>query len=417
MMKKLLTTVIIIGLAIVAVFSQSNPKKIKDFQSLATKYQSYLNNFNFDAKGILDVEARFCLENWGLDSLDNLVKQSDGELLIESLGNSRYRISQDLVFGEGEDAQDFYVESYIKGNVDFLGNSRIDSTNMFFVMGSEKTLFSKTIYEYDGDLLMNEDTYTDYSLFGFPEGIILSERIFYYYDNNKYLTSEANYSYSFLTELVDFSDSTVYVNNSKGNPDESYYYELNFSGVLALSNKTEYSYNDNDLLIKEENYFDSSNWTISDRTTYEYLTKINVSLDEVTYDGGASWTPERRDSTYFTKNLPFNYFNRQASYIYEENQWKVGGILIAKDCTESNTNELEDLSFSASIKNNELLIFATESINKASVRLYDMSGQIILNNYYNVVPENIKLNNINSGVYLVEIIGTNQRGIKKLIKI
>ena len=416
-MKKLLAIFAILGFTFITGFSQNKPQEIRDIQAFTKKYQNNLNRFNSEMMGVLGVEARFCTENWGLDSLDNLVKQNEGQILIESIGGNRYRISQELVFGEGEDAQDVYLETYIDGDIDFLGNPKIDSTNLFFVDGSERTLFSKTTYEYDGDLLVKEDSYSDYSIFGLQGGIILSDRILYYYDNSKYLISEANYSYSFFTELVEFSDSTVYVNNSKGNPEESFYYEVDFSGVLGLSYKTEYSYNNNDLLVKEENYFDSSNWTISDRTTYEYLTKINVSLDEVTYDGGASWTPQRRDSTYYTANLPYNYFNRETSELYEDSQWKIDGILIAKDCSGTYTTELEGISFSASISNDNLYIFNEETIIDANLRLYNISGQTILNNYYNVVPESIKLNNINSGIYLIEIISPNQRGIKKVIKI
>jgi hypothetical protein len=64
----------------------------------------------------LEIEGKFCLEIWQLDSLDNLVRSEDGLVTIESIGGGRYLITQELLLGD----QKIFSTLFLKNYPDFL---------------------------------------------------------------------------------------------------------------------------------------------------------------------------------------------------------------------------------------------------------------------------------------------------------
>jgi hypothetical protein len=182
-----------------------------------------------------------------------------------------------------------------------------------------------------------------------------------------------------------------------------------------LSKKRVYTYNSDDLVIKEEEFYNPTDWTSENRIISEYTPSFTVNLNESTLDNGTTWTPTRRDSTYFD-DLPFNFYSRTVSEIYNEEVWKIDNIIIAKDCGGSSTFDLDELSFSARFEGNNLYISSDDLINNAKVQIYNFNGQIVFDNNYKVVPERITFKNLTPGVYLLNIKDKVKYGIKKLIK-
>ena len=410
-MKKILISLAVVLFVLNSGFSQKSFENIQYFKSISSNIMKNLNN-NLNIKSDLDIEGKICLENWELDTLDNLVRAGDGLITIESLGGNKYLITQDLLLG----GESVFLTIYFNGIPDFKGEALIDSSHLYFVEGGVKSLFIKDIYTYDGEKLVFKESYADYSLFGLPVGFILSEYTNFYYDNNDFLTSEALYSFDFATSTVEFFDSTVYINNSKGLATEALYYEVDYTGVLGLSLKRVYTYNSDDLVIKEEEFYKATDWVIENRNTSEYTTSFTFILYEYTYDGGITWTPSSRDSTYFD-NLPFNFYSRTVSEDYIEDAWKTYNIVIATDCTGSSTNDLGRLSFSARLDDNNLLISSDELIHNAKLQIYNLNGQVLFDNSYKTVPERITIDNLTPGMYLLNITDRVKYGITKLIKL
>ena len=392
--------------------SQYNFKNVNEIKNNLEKIKSSVKINKFE------ILAKICVDYYNLDSLGILVKNGDMVLEIEKLINDRYKLSSNQSFKDIEgNITIYYSEVYYRTQPDDTDNqNNVDSLVQYLVEGSTKTLFFKTINQFENNKLIKSSSYFNYDLFGIPIGIALVGITNYHYDNNGFLKSEATYSSNFFSSELEISDSMFYTNNAKGLPVETLIYSVDSPGSINLNAKEVMYYDNNDMQIKKERFTNPDNWTIETRFTTDYKTKLTLFLVENTEDGGTTWIPLTRDSIYYDKSLPFNYPNRSVSQNYEEDKWMTTSMEIAKECDISFIPEVHsDLDFTAIIDNSILMIFTKEKLINTTLRLFNINGKLIYDNFFDILPEAVELNKINSGMYFLELSNRNAKGIKKLV--
>jgi len=69
--------------------------------------------------------------------------------------------------------------------------------------------------------------------------------------------------------------------------------------------------------------------------------------------------------------------------------------------------------------NNVWVAFNSETNNPVNIKLFDIRGRLVLNNNYNNIggnfQENIALNKVQSGIYILTINNGNLKATKKII--
>ncbi len=415
-MKKLLL-LISLGLIIInSGFSQISQNTAKKLFKQSNEVIQNLKDYS-KLEGNFDVLGKICSESWGLDSLDNLVKNGEGTMTLEQLGGDKYKMTQDQIqIDEDGLAQEIVSEIYIKGLPTYEEDPHLDSMIISVVQAGIKIPIIWQRYYYDSGNLTTTVSQMNYALFGLPIGIALLDSTNYYYDNKNFLTAKSSYGLSFVDFSVGISDSTAYTNNAKGFATESINYQPDYSGNILPTGRYTYEYDSQDRVVKEESYVNPDNWTLSGKTSTDYQSKITIALRENTSDAGTSWESTNLDSTYFTVDLPLGFPNRTASYEFVDNDWKISVINISKDCSGTATQNIENLSFVSRFENDDIVISSDQMINNANVTLYNTNGQVVFNQRFNIVPERISTYNLLPGIYILKIDSKDLRGVNKLIK-
>lgn len=414
-MKKVILSLIAVLLILNSLYSQSPQNKIEKFYK-QTKHSIQIINNNLYNDLKFDLIGKICVENWDVDSLGNLNKTSDGLITMESLSGGKYLMTQEADFLFDSIPTHITTKAYLNSLIEYGNDNTIDSLIVYLTQNGVKSIFSKQINDFENGNIIKSTSYVDYTIFGLPTGLIQSGYTNYYYDNKDFLISETTYTSSFWDGTTSVSDSIFYTNNSKGYPTESLHFVADNEKILQQTEKHTYKYDSDDRLIKEEIYLIPDDWTLSKRTVTTIKPKFSVNLTEKTTDKGTTWTPSSRDSTYFTKNLPFEYPNRTTYELYENDTWKLQSVTINKNCSGTYTENIDDLDFIAGFNNNDIYIKSDQIINNASVSLYNVNGQQVFYKKYEIIPERILTNNLKTGIYILKINGQNHKGIRKLIK-
>ncbi|HHH52940.1 MAG TPA: T9SS type A sorting domain-containing protein [Bacteroidetes bacterium] len=418
-MKKVLLYVTVLLFVVNNGYSQISPiterKLINQNDKLIKKIKDYSN-----AEIGFDIIAKLCVENWELDSLDNLVKNGEGTMTLDKLDDNRFKLTQDIIQTDDTGQMGELVsEVYFRGLPMFSDEleSGIDSLTLSILQAGIKIPFIKEIYYYDSnDKPFKKISYLNYALFGLPNGFSVSDSTNYFYDNKDFLVGESTYISSFSDFTMSLSDSTVYTNNAKGLKTESIIYSVDYDDNLVPYNKYTYIYDSQDRLIKEESFDNYGEWILTSRRTTDYQTKLTIELRETTNDQGTTWEPANRDSIYFNSDLPFGFPNRESSSEYADGQWKVTNVSLYSDCSGTFTNDIEKLSFVSRFDGDDIVITTDKIINNANITLYNTNGQVVFSQKFRTLPERISTNKLIPGIYILEIKGNEIKGINKMIK-
>jgi len=370
---------------------------------------------------MLKQEVRFCQEYFTWDDLSGEFAYSGEATMVIDIDSPIKTLTIELTTIQDGDVQELRLVNYwtfqeIAFNQDLQG----DSTHIFIGDGlGNFQLFSRTINHFNGDQLFLTEDYFDYTLFGLPIGMVLSELVRYGYDNNNYLISKATDAFDFNAFSLVFSDSIRYTNNGIGLPIEQFEYTANFlSGAVELNSKTDYTYTASNLLESELYYFyDVDKWVKSDRDSYTYdgFSRLLTEFTEGTIDDGLSWTPYDRSQYDYQSNLAFGIYDSQIIQEYIDDVWVNSELNTYEDCTSGLSN-LSKIEFDAWMNGNKLQFNLPDANLGGNVQVYDLSGKQIFNNNYQIIPDAIELADLATGIYIVNLSNNQFSGVRKFFK-
>jgi len=372
--------------------------------------------------GLLLEEFLVCEEIYEWDTVANQFdKAGEGSIEYEIMGALKRLTIITETWDEGE-VNDFKVESYLsfQDPANFVGQVFGDSVLLYLGDGEGNyELFTKTIYYYENEQVVTGETYTDFSIFGLPIGFALSNKTHYTYDNDDFLIWEVNESINWDTYELEFSDSTTYDNNNIGYPLVVIGYQADFfTQEIKPYFKEEFSYVNQMYVDVELSYLPAGDdaWLLNNRHT-------------ITYDNQNRQTETLTEVTYDNGGSWVEQYRNSSTY--EEDlplmlpTSDLDQIFIDGAWRNETLNTYEECTSGSEIIDVDLFEawFDKDQLNlrntvdgEGQVQIFDMSGKVYYQNRFDILPERIMIPGLSRGVYLLQVQQKDRTGILKIFK-
>ena len=394
---------------------QQSMLPLKSINSKQMRIQQLVSELRLDP-------FKLCGETFSWDTLENeFVYAGDVNYSYQEIGGIKKMTIENLVVEEGEtfDVKIEYYASWQQDPEEFLANFG-DSIYIYFGDGAGNyELFSKTINHFDNQVLEWDEEYTDFSLFGFPLGFVKSAESHYYYDGNGFLVTKVTDGFSFLTNMLEFSDSITYENNNLGHPIIEIGYQADFfSGLIEPYYKDEYKYVNQHYVSEDLNYlFDGLDWFKNSRTTTSYNGNnlITLTLNEITVDDGATWINNNRTQFLYEEEFPLPLPSRQLIQEFVNGAWRNQTLSLLEDCT-SRVIDLPSVDLDVWVSGDRLYLCGDVVGKNALLTLSDLSGRKWIETTFDRLPESIVLRDLPGGVYVVRVVSPQGIAVQKFFK-
>lgn len=418
-MKNSLLTFLILLFAVSNAIGQSGITDNQKQQIVQAK-QTFKDVF---ANASLELDPfRVCGESFTWDITDSQFKK-DGDVLLDyrEMGSLKILTMEVHSTSDGEDINLKQIAYATDFDIFFSTDEILaDSTLLYFGDGSGNfELISKTINHFNSGLVVKTEEFFDYTFFGFPTGLIKSSETYYEYDNNPFLTGKVQYSFDFFTSEVSLSDSIIYENNSMGMPLTETTYGPSFTTGEVLPNSKWVNQYINNLYISVASYFlpDGDQWYQISRSLFEYDVEdriLSIQQDETT-DNGVSFAPTDRTLNVYESPMPYDLFTMQLTQVYDQDEWVNEGLSTFADCT-SQVGEITSIDAKIWIHENVLYLQTEENLQNVFLSVLDINGRIVLNNFYQNLPDQLDVTNLINGFYVVQLQSEKVFLAEKVIK-
>ncbi len=417
-MKRSIAFLIISFLSINFSIGQNSHLLRKNTKNYSELIKQNINSIN-TISSVLDEKVVLCEEYWESNyETGELELEEESEISIEKLDANKYiYIITTDIYDDELGIYTRYAKLYFRKKPGFYNEIVLDSINVYIVLENIQIPYLVTKNIFDGDKITKSTSYYNWD-FDFPPKFELEDSTLYYYDNNNFLINKVSYSIYSSVVGVAIVDSSIYTNNQFGLPVQSLEYKYDYDkDAFGLKNKVLYQYNSDNELVSEKTFSNPESWELTEKQTINYNTGNKVKLYQKSNDNGTTWINSYRDSIYYMPVLDFEHPKREVFEVFSEGKWNVSELYTHRVCdSTAKVSDFEKISFNAYFSFNTIKIDMEDEIKDVNVKLVNMEGKILFNKKYKSLPNSIFINNLTSGIYILQLVSNNKTGVIKLMK-